>query len=288
MIGARLHAAAQASQDRLARAMRDYENMSLTQAMRYAVQGGKGIRGFLVIEGAALFGIEQSASVTAAAAVEALHAYSLVHDDLPAMDDDALRRGRPTVHKKWDEATAILVGDALQTLAYDLLTRPEAANTPLKRLELISNLAQVSGANGMVLGQTQDILAQTAPPPSLEDVSTLQRNKTGALIKWAATAGAVMAGKDTAPLEHYAAAFGLAFQIVDDVLDIEGDAAIMGKATRKDANCGKATFVSVLGLQAAKNKIEELTEQACDALSPYGARADILQQAARYIAARKK
>jgi farnesyl diphosphate synthase len=225
---------------------------TVAQGMRYASDGGKRLRGFLVLETAGLFGVPSQQALYAAAAVECVHAYSLVHDDLPCMDDDDLRRGRPTVHKAWDEATAVLVGDALQTFAFELLTDPAAGDAD-QRLSLIAGLAKASGAEGMVLGQAQDIAAETAGRPlTLDEITGLQRNKTGRLIEWPAEAGAILGRADPAPLQAYARAIGLAFQIADDILDVTGDSETAGKALRKDADAGKATFVSLLGLEAAK------------------------------------
>ena len=256
--------------------------------MRYALGGGKRLRAFLVMESAALHGIDAARSVWPAAAIEAMHAYSLVHDDLPCMDDDDLRRGQPTVHRKWDEGTAVLVGDALQTLAFELLTREEMGVSSGIRVELLAGLAKAAGARGMVLGQAQDIAAETAETPlTLAEITELQRNKTGALIEWSATAGAVMAGADPAPLARYAAALGLAFQIQDDILDVEGDAEKTGKAVGKDADKGKATFVSLLGLDGAKARARSLVDDADAALSPYGADADRLRQIAAFVISRE-
>ena len=227
-------------------------------------------------------------AVQAAAAIEAVHAYSLVHDDLPAMDDDSLRRGQPTVHVKWDEATAVLVGDALQALAFGLLARDDAAPTPQARLDLLATLAHAAGASGMVLGQALDIAAETAPTPlTLDQITRLQAGKTGALITWSACAGARMAGADTGPLAAYAGALGLAFQIADDILDAEGDPALAGKRLQKDEAAGKATFVSLLGLDGAKARARDLVAQAQAALDPYGAQADVLRQAAQFVIARQ-
>ena len=264
-----------------------YGTLPVAEGMRYATRGGKRLRGFLVIEGAALFGVPEARAVRAAAAIEALHAYSLVHDDLPCMDDDDLRRGQPTVHRKWDEATAVLVGDALQTLAFELLadeaTHPDAG----VRIALIATLAQASGARGMVLGQAQDIAAETAPTPlTLPEITELQANKTGALIRWSAEAGAILAEADPLPLRRYATALGLAFQIADDILDVEGDAAKAGKKLRKDADAGKATFVSLLGLTEAKARAKALAAEAQAALAPYGAKAETLREAARFVISR--
>jgi len=258
----------------------------IRDAMIYATEGGKGLRGFLVIESARLHGIAPQDAAPAAAAIETLHAYSLVHDDLPCMDDDDLRRGRPTVHRKWDEATAVLTGDALQTLAFELVAQtvcPDAA-----RIKLITTLAQASGVRGMVGGQALDIAAETADVPlTLEQIITLQAGKTGALIEWAATAGPHMAQADAAPLGQYARALGLAFQITDDILDVEGDVATVGKAVGKDASAGKATFVSLLGLEGAKQRAHDLVNTACEVLAPYGTDADTLREAAQFVVARK-
>lgn len=256
-------------------------------AMAYAAQGGKTLRGFLVLESARLHDIAPEIAVQAASAIEAIHAYSLVHDDLPAMDDDDLRRGQPTVHVKWNEATAILVGDALQALAFGLLARADAAPAPAARLDLIASLAQAAGGAGMVLGQALDIAAETAAAPlTLPQITALQSGKTGALIEWAACAGARMALADTGALAAYATALGLAFQIADDILDVEGDAALAGKRLHKDAKAGKATFVSLLGLDGAKARAASLVVEAQDALAPYGSQAQILRDAAQFVIAR--
>ncbi|MEL6169800.1 MAG: polyprenyl synthetase family protein [Pseudomonadota bacterium] len=257
----------------------------VAEGMRHALKGGKRFRGFLVIESAVLHGIPAKTAWPAAAAIEALHAYSLVHDDLPCMDDDSLRRGLPTVHVKWDEATAVLVGDALQSLAFQLLT---SMNIPAERsVALVADLAEQAGARGMVLGQAQDIAAETANTPlTLTDITTLQGNKTGALIAWSAAAGARMAGSDPAPFLRYAQAVGLAFQIADDILDVEGDPQKTGKRVGKDAEAGKATFVSLLGLNAAKERAQSLVNEAELALASYGAKAAPLLDAARFVIAR--
>ncbi|MFE3838003.1 polyprenyl synthetase family protein [Pseudogemmobacter sonorensis] len=262
-------------------------DLPVVAAMRYALSGGKRLRGFLVLESARLFGLEGGVALPAAAAVESLHAYSLVHDDLPAMDDDDLRRGQPTVHVKWGEATAILAGDALQTLAFELLT--DAALGPAEvRLALVRALALASGVQGMVLGQALDIAAETAGRPlTLEEITALQAGKTGALIGFSATAGAILAGEDPAPLRAYAQALGLAFQIRDDVLDVEGDARTTGKRTGKDAGAGKATFVSLLGLAGAKARAAALVAEAEAALSAYGQAASNLIEAARFTISRQ-
>ena len=261
-------------------------DLPVVHAMRYAVQGGKRLRGFLVLESARMLGVAEGRALAAAAAIEALHAYSLIHDDLPCMDDDDLRRGHPTVHVKWDEATAVLAGDALQTLAFELLC-DEGLGSAEVRMALVQGLARASGAEGMVLGQALDIAAETAAVPlSLEQITALQAGKTGALFGWAAQAGAVIAGADTGPLGRYAAALGLAFQIADDILDVTGDAGKAGKRLGKDAAAGKATFVSLLGLDGAKARAVALVAEAEAALAPYGAAAENLIAAARFVIAR--
>lgn len=258
--------------------------------MRHAIlNGGKRLRAFLVLQTADLFDVEVGQALYSASAIECIHAYSLVHDDLPCMDDDDLRRGQPTVHVKWDEATAVLVGDALQTLAFEIMTNEAAAQNDTIRIKLISSLARASGANGMVLGQAQDIAAETtALPLTLDQITNLQTNKTGALIRWSAEAGAILANQPKSALSEYANALGLAFQIQDDILDIEGDAQKTGKRLQKDADAGKATFVSILGMGAAKARAKLLVEQAQDVLSPYGIKAAPLRAVAQYVIERNK
>jgi farnesyl diphosphate synthase len=285
---AALAAAAETVEARLQAEISTLPESVVRDAMAYAAQGGKKLRGFLVLESARLHGIGPEQGVAAAAAIEAIHAYSLVHDDLPAMDDDDLRRGQPTVHVKWDEATAILTGDALQSLAFGLLARPDAAPSDAGRLALLASLAQASGGAGMVLGQALDIATETAAAPlDLKAITALQAGKTGALIEWSACAGARMAGADPAPLAAYAQALGLAFQIADDILDVEGDADLAGKRLQKDADAGKATFVLLLGLEDAKARARDLVAQAQSALAPYGDKADLLRDAAQFVIARK-
>jgi farnesyl diphosphate synthase len=280
--------AADAAQRRLDAALAGRADEPVIHAMRYALRGGKRLRAFLVLESAAMLGVPPDQAVSAAAAVEALHAYSLVHDDLPCMDDDDLRRGRPTVHVTWDEATAVLAGDALQTLAFELLTDP-ALGTAERRLALVASLARASGAEGMVLGQALDIAAETAATPlTLAQITRLQAGKTGALIRWSAEAGAVIAGQDPGPLGRYATALGLAFQIADDILDVEGDADKAGKRLRKDEGAGKATFVSLLGMDGAKARARALVAEAGAALVPYGSRAKTLIAAAEFVIARER
>lgn len=282
-----LVSAAALIQARLDAALLDRADVPVVHAMRYAVHGGKRLRGFLVLESAAMLGVAPAQAVTAAAAIEALHAYSLVHDDLPCMDDDDLRRGLPTVHVKWDEATAVLAGDALQTLAFELLADPALGSAEV-RVDLLASLARASGVEGMVLGQALDIAAETAVSPlTLAEITRLQAGKTGALIRWSAEAGARIARADVAPLGRYATALGLAFQIADDILDVEGDAGKAGKRLHKDAAAGKATFVSLLGLDGARAQARNLVAEAEAALLPYGERAANLVAAARYVIARE-
>ena len=256
----------------------------MADPMRYAVVGGKGLRGFLVMESAALHGAEGALPV--AASIEAMHAYSLVHDDLPCMDDDDLRRGQPTVHVKWDEATAVLAGDALQSLAFELLADPAVGEAGV-RVALVASLARAAGGRGMVYGQALDIAAEAVHRPlTLEQIAELQAGKTGALIEWCCVAGPLMGGAEPGPMRQYARALGLAFQIADDIIDVEGDSAVAGKRLRKDAHAGKATFVSLLGLDGARTRAAALVAEAEAALEPYGDRAQALRDggAVRYLA----
>ncbi|SDY39263.1 polyprenyl synthetase family protein [Citreimonas salinaria] len=283
-----LHQAAQAIGAGFARELDGWPDVPVVHAMAYALEGGKRLRGYLVIEGARLHDVDPDRALRAAMAIEAVHAYSLVHDDLPCMDDDDLRRGRPTVHRKWDEATAVLAGDALQTLGFELVSDPACHPDADVRADLTLTLARASGARGMVLGQALDMAAERADAPlDLAAITRLQADKTGALIRWAAEAGARLACADPAPLGTYAQALGLAFQIADDILDVEGDVDAMGKAVGKDADRGKATFVSLLGLDAARGRADALVTEACDALAVYGARAEPLRQAARFVISRR-
>ena len=287
MLSVKLAEAASAVQAHFDLVIGGLADVPVVHAMAHATLGGKRLRGFLVLETARLHGIGTDCAIWPATAIEALHAYSLVHDDLPCMDDDDLRRGLPTVHVKWDEATAVLAGDALQSLAFELVSNVAVGSGDV-RAELTRSLAIASGAQGMVLGQALDIAAETATTPlTIEEITALQQGKTGALIAWSAMAGARMAQADVAPLAAYATALGLAFQIADDILDIEGDAATVGKATGKDTDAGKATFVSLLGLDGAKRRAEELVQSACDALSVYGKDGDILRETAHFVVARK-
>ena len=281
----RLQQRAAQVQNALDTALADAAEMPLTDALRYAVTGGKGVRGFLVMEAAALFDVPPERSVRAAAAIEAVHVYSLVHDDLPCMDDDDMRRGRPTVHIRWDEATAVLVGDALQSLAFELVADPATHPDANVRATLTLTLAQA--ARAMVVGQAQDIAAGTAGQRlTLDEITALQANKTGALIRWSAEAGAHLGQADPAPLRAYATALGLAFQIADDILDVEGDAEKAGKRLQKDSDAGKATFVSHLGLDGAKARARTLVAEAEAALTPFGSKSEPLREAARFVISR--
>ena len=263
----------------------------VAEAMRYAtLGGGKRLRGFLVMASASLFGVPLAQSARAAAAIECIHAYSLIHDDLPCMDDDDLRRGKPTVHKAWDEAIATLAGDALQTEAFALLSAAETHPDPALRIELVASLARASGQYGMVGGQAVDIAAETSSVPlTLQQIERLQSLKTGALIRWSAEAGAILGranADERAALTAFATQLGLAFQIRDDILDVEGDADAAGKRLRKDADAGKATFVSLLGLEPAKDRATALAQSAIDALARFGPAADPLRGAARFTISR--
>lgn len=286
MFRQRLNEAAAAIQAQFDVVLGTLDPVPVVHAMAHATNGGKRLRGFMVLESARLHEIDPNKAIWPATGIEALHAYSLVHDDLPCMDDDDLRRGEPTVHIKWDDATAVLAGDALQTLAFELATHHEVGPGDV-RADLAQSLAKASGAQGMVLGQALDIAAETADAPlTLDEITALQRGKTGALIEWSATAGARMAQAELKPLQTYARALGLAFQIADDVLDVTSDATTMGKATGKDADAGKATFVSLLGLDEAKRRADQLVTEACDALHVYQADADVLRDAARFVVTR--
>jgi farnesyl diphosphate synthase len=269
----------------------------LIEAMRYAsLNGGKRFRPFLVVESSGLFAVPRSNALMAGAALECVHCYSLVHDDLPAMDNDELRRGQPTAHKAFDEATAILAGDGLLTFAFDILSRPQTHADPSVRVELVMALARASGIGGMAGGQMLDLAAEgrfvqnrPVPPLSEQDVQTLQAMKTGALLRFACQAGGILAAAappQRAALERYGTAVGQAFQIADDLLDLEGDPALVGKSTGKDAAAGKATMVSVLGVAAAKTRLKALVAEAEQALAPFGAAAAILIEGARFVADR--
>lgn len=259
-----------------------------------ALGGGKRLRPFLVVETARAFGVVPAAALRAAAAIELIHCYSLVHDDLPAMDDDALRRGRPTVHKAFDEATAILAGDGLLTLAFDVMADPATHPSGEVRADLVLALARASGLGGMVGGQMLDLAAEgrfgDAPVHDETSVRQMQAMKTGALLAAAVDLGAVLAGTGAATraiLATYGRALGAAFQIADDILDVEAEAEVMGKATAKDGGKGKGTLVGIFGLAEAKRRRDALVAEAIDALSAFGPEADLLRDAARFTAARQ-
>ena len=260
----------------------------MSDPIRHAVLGGgKRLRAFLVIHSCNIFDVQKETAIQSAMAIECLHAYSLVHDDLPCMDDDALRRGKPTVHVKWNEAIATLTGDALQTLAFELIACLPRVDAD-RKIELLKKLAKASGMQGMVLGQAQDIQAEKSERNlNLDNISLLQRNKTGALIEWSAIAGAVLSDNSHKELLNYARSIGLAFQIQDDILDIEGDTILAGKRLQKDVSAGKATFVSLLGIENAKIRAKQLVEEAIEALSIYGDKAEPMRQVAKFIIERK-
>jgi farnesyl diphosphate synthase len=261
----------------------------LMAAMRHGVlNGGKRLRPFLVMESAALFSADGEAALRVAAALECVHCYSLIHDDLPAMDDDDLRRGQPTVHKAFDEATAILAGDALLALAFDIIADDATMLPGERRAALVLALARAAGAGGMVGGQTLDLEAERIRPDEA-GIIRLQAMKTGALIRFACEAGAILAGApadDRERLAEFGSAIGLAFQLADDLLDLTADAHQMGKATGKDAAAGKATLVALHGATWARDQLQGLVGQAHALLDPYGEAAVLLKQAAKFVAAR--
>jgi len=269
----------------------------LRDAMRYASLGaGKRFRPFLVVESASLFGVAREQALMAGVALECVHCYSLVHDDLPAMDNDDLRRGQPTAHKAFDEATAILAGDGLLTFAFDILARLETHPNPAVRIELVLALARAAGLGGMVGGQMLDLAAEGrfdggVPQRLVEaEVATLQAMKTGALLKFACRAGAILGQANVVQreaLDRYGTAVGKAFQIADDLLDVEGDPALVGKQTGKDAEAGKATIVGLLGPEGARARLRMLVVEAEAALAPFGAAAAVLNAGARFVAERE-
>jgi farnesyl diphosphate synthase len=271
-------------------ASEDEPERRLFDAMRYAaLGGGKRLRPFLVLQGAGLFSVSRKSALRAAAAIELIHCYSLVHDDLPAMDDDDLRRGKPTVHKAFDEATAILAGDALLTLAFEVLAHPDTHSNPDVRCRLVAALARAAGAHGMVAGQMID-LSVGAREVDIGEITRLQRLKTGALIGFACEAGAMLGQAAEAQheaLRGYAHDLGLAFQIADDLLDVEGTAEEVGKAVGKDADQGKATFVSILGPERARAQALMLVEQAVAHLAIFDEKADFLRKVTQYIVERR-
>ena len=263
----------------------------LYEAMRHAaIGGGKRLRPLLVVAVARLFDVAQDAALRTGCAVEAIHVYSLVHDDLPAMDDDALRHGKATVHKEFDEATAILAGDCLHALAFEWLADPATHPDPFVRVELVAELARAAGPAGMAGGQMMDLAAETADF-DLAGVTRLQQMKTGALIAAAVEMGAILGrlpAEARIHLRGYAHDLGLAFQIVDDLLDVEGDEAAAGKRLRKDAGAGKETFVSLLGVDRAREQSRMLVDQAIEHLRSYGREADLLRAIARYVLERDR
>ena len=263
---------------------------NLLAAMRHGVlNGGKRLRPFLVIECADLLGGNRDAALRVGAALECVHCYSLVHDDLPAMDDDDMRRGQPTVHRAFDEATAILAGDSLLTFAFDIIAAPETLLTDGQKVELILALGRAAGHGGMAGGQALDLAAEKSPPDEA-GIVTLQAMKTGALIRFACEAGAIVAGaakEDRARLRAFGEKIGLAFQLADDLLDLTADAETMGKATGKDAARGKGTLVALNGQTWAEDRLEQLVAEAEALLAPYGVRSAILVEAARFIANRR-
>ena len=267
----------------------------LVAAMRHAaLDGGKRLRPFLLVETAAVFGAARSGALMAGTALELVHCYSLVHDDLPPMDDDDLRRGRPTVHRAFDDATAILVGDALLTLAFDVMARRETHDDAAVRIALVAELACASGLGGMVGGQMLDLAAEgrfeLKRMLTENEIATLQAMKTGALIRFACRAGAILGRADAdaqASIDLYGKTIGQAFQIADDLLDVESDAKTLGKAAGKDAAAGKATLVGTLGIAGARAHLAELITKADAALATFGPKADILRAAARFVAERR-
>ncbi|MGE5547871.1 MAG: polyprenyl synthetase family protein [Solirubrobacterales bacterium] len=263
----------------------------LHEAMRYAsLDGGKRLRPLLVMESARLFNVAETAALRVGCAVEMVHCYSLVHDDLPCMDDDDLRRGRPTCHRHFDEATALLAGDALLTRAFEVLAAEATHADPAVRCELVWMLAHAAGGQGMVGGQMVDLLAAELDM-DVTAITRLQQMKTGRLISFSCEAGAVL-GKAhpnlRQALKAYAHDLGLAFQIADDLLDVEGDAAEVGKAVGKDGEKGKATFVSLLGIERARAQADMLADQACRHLDVFGDKADVLRETARFVVERRK
>ncbi|MCC8967386.1 polyprenyl synthetase family protein [Bradyrhizobium sp. Pear76] len=264
----------------------------LIEAMRYSsLGGGKRLRPFLAVESAAVFGIPRESALLVGAALECIHCYSLIHDDLPAMDNSDLRRGRPTLHKAYDDATAILAGDALLTIAFDIITRDAIHKDAQVRLLLTRALARASGIGGMAGGQILDLAGEGRfGDREPVDVARVQQMKTGALLRFGCIAGAILgqaSQKEYQALDDYGKALGEAFQIADDLLDVEGDAAALGKPAGADAALGKTTFVTQLGIDGAKQRVRDLLARADAALSMFGDRGDVLRAAARFVAERK-
>ena len=267
-------------------AVPDDARAELYKAMRHAaIDGGKRLRPLLVHATSRLFAVDPECSGRVGTAIEAIHVYSLIHDDLPAMDNDDVRRGRPTVHKQWDEATAVLAGDSLHALAFEILGDPDTHPDPFVRAELVLDLARAAGPAGMAGGQMMDIVAETTSF-DLPTITRLQALKTGALIAASVEAGAILGRvppEGRTGLRGYARDLGLAFQIVDDLLDVEGDEALMGKKLRKDEGAGKETFVSLLGIEQARTQSRMLVDQAIAHLHAYGREADLLREIARFV-----
>ncbi|GGD50416.1 polyprenyl synthetase family protein [Erythrobacter arachoides] len=271
----------------------DDTRATLVEAMRYAaIGGGKRVRPMLLVTVAEMYGAERDAAVLAGCALEAIHVYSLIHDDLPCMDDDDTRHGKPTLHKQYDEAIAVLAGDSLHALAFEILASQHVSTDPVIRADLVHALASASGHNGMAGGQVMDIAAESAGADfDLHTVTRLQQLKTGALLGASVEMGAILARvpeDQRGHLRAYARDIGLAFQIADDLLDEEGDEALAGKALRKDAEAGKATFVSLMGVEDARAQAHALSEQAIGHLVQYGEEADLLRALARFIVERDR
>ena len=266
--------------------------LALVDAMRYAsIDGGKRFRPFLVIESTAMFSADPHLALDTAAAIECVHCYSLIHDDLPVMDNDELRRGRATLWKKYDEATAILSGDALQALAFELIAKGATQSNSLTKVELMSGLAKAAGSAGMVGGQVRDLAAESATEPaSFADVIQIHSQKTGAMIAFAAEAGAIIGNASLAErqaLRLFGEKLGLAFQLRDDLLDIEGSKQELGKTPGKDEEVGKATLISALGKEKALSFLDDLQRGAHYALEPFGKEADILREAVEFVCERR-
>ena len=272
-------------------AIPDDPRRDLYEAMRHAaIGGGKRLRPLLVYATSKLFGVDRDCAGRVGVAIECIHVYSLIHDDLPAMDDDDMRRGKPTVHKAYDEATAILAGDSLHALAFEVLADIETHPDPFVRAELVLDLARAAGPSGMAGGQMMDLEAEKSTF-DLPTITRLQALKTGALIASAVEMGAILgklSPEGRTPLRGYARDIGLAFQIADDLLDVEGDEAAVGKALRKDGDAGKETFVSLLGLERAREQARLLVDQAIAHLNHYGPEADLLREIARFILERDR
>ena len=281
--------ARQAIDTRIQRICSALPENELLPPLLHALHGGKRVRGFMVVESANIHDVEKTSAEYTAVAIELLHAYSLVHDDLPSMDNDPLRRNQPTIHVKWDEMTAILTGDALLTLAFQTLANNEYIPYAETRSRLIYELAISSGFQGMVHGQMLDMIwERTEKKPTVNDIAKIQSLKTGAIIGWSCKAGAILANADTKPMEGYAENLGIAYQISDDLLDVRGDVKITGKNVGKDEDLGKPTYVSILGVEEAQKQAELYVDQAISYLENYGEKAEYLRELARYCINRNK